>query len=143
MFENQVFTWLLLDTLVPLLGASILFLLWGGLRYIANDDKGKFTYGWSQSLDSLGWLYGGAIIAVQSSVTGYEANGANIQFWLVLFSSAVCWLTLIAAMGYRGEKTGWKPPTSLRVFSLILVSSIIWTSYDIRDSILIASGVVG
>jgi hypothetical protein len=60
--------WLLLEGLLPLAGAGVIYLLWGAFRYVAATDKAQFTYHWREAADPLGWLYGAIIIAAQSAL---------------------------------------------------------------------------
>jgi len=126
------YDWLLFGAAVPLFGAAVLFLLWGGLRYVVASDKSKFTYHWPQALDSLGWLYGGAVLAFQAGAKGWGHPKTGIVPFYCFVAAAICLLLLIAAMTERGQNGQWAPPKSLAVISVALVVSIVGAGLSVQ-----------
>jgi hypothetical protein len=121
--------WLLFDGLLPLLGAGVLFLLWGGIRYVTATDKSVFNYSWKQARDPMGWLYGAAILAMQAA--SQSAVSGNSLLTVSCFAAgAVCLLLLLSAMTNRGEDPTWKPPRSLEVVVGILILAILTAGYN-------------
>lgn len=117
---EQAVKWLLLEGILPLLGATVLYMLWGCLTFIVSNQK-PFAFQWSQAVDSLGWLYGASILGVQAGMRVLGQSNAGVIPYFCFGASAVCLLTLLAAMAERGRDTKWKPPVSMIVLSCILV----------------------
>jgi hypothetical protein len=123
--------WLALEALLPLFGAAVLFLIWGGVRYIVNGAQ-AFTYHWRQAYDPLGWLYGGAVLAFQAGTKAYGHPNAGSLPIYCYGSAAVCLLFLIAAMSERGQSTSWSPPRLFTGVSVLLVLAILVASYNVQ-----------
>ena len=123
--------WLFIEGLAPLLGAGVLYVLWGIFRYLATDNKQSFSYEWWQAADPLGWLYGAVIIAVQSAMKCTAAKN-NVLLWMCVFGGLACLLLLMAAMTDRGTKQAWKPPSSLQITAVLLVAAILYAGFQVR-----------
>jgi hypothetical protein len=116
--------WLVLEGLVPLLGAAVLYVAFGVARLLAAGKSSSFKYSWSACVDPLGWLYGVAILGMQA---GWKSYGARVSvdrtaFCFVVAGAAL--LQLFAAFVSLGEDPAWRPPTYLKVvaaFSVLLV----------------------
>lgn len=123
-------TWLLLEGLLPLMGAGVLYLIWGIFRYISTMEKAQFAYHWAEAADPLGWLYGGVIIASQSAKRCFSASSEhNILGWSCVIGGVVSLLLLTAAMTDRGAVSAWKPTSLLRNSSLGLIALILIAGY--------------
>lgn len=118
------FKWLFLEGILPLLGAATLYTLLGFCTYLVASE-GSFSFQWSQAMDSLGWLYGGVIIAVQSGVKGLDVPNSGALPIACFVVSFMCLLILIAAMTERGRSSTWQPPRLLKIFSSALVVVIL------------------
>jgi hypothetical protein len=129
--SNMQLKWLFLEGLVPLLGAGILYILWGIFRYLATDNKQSFSYEWWQAADPLGWLYGAVIIAVQSAMKCTTSEN-NVLLWMCVLGGLSCLLLLMAAMTDRGTKQAWKPPSSLQITAVLLVAAILYAGFQVR-----------
>lgn len=134
------FDWLLFGAAVPLFGAAVLFLFWGALRYVVAGDKSKFTYHWPQAFDPLGWLYGGAALAIQAGARGWGHPKTGIAPFFCFVAAAICLLLLIAAMTERGQDKQWIPPKSLIVVSVALVLSIVGAGLAVQFDVLQGQG---
>ena len=62
----QQWRWLLLEGVIPLFGAGILYWLYGLARMATSTSSIRFV--WSEAVDAIGWLYGGLIISVQMGI---------------------------------------------------------------------------
>ncbi|HTN62489.1 MAG TPA: hypothetical protein VL147_13220 [Devosia sp.] len=125
-------SWLLFSGVLPILGAAILYLLWGGLRYVASDNKSGFTYHWLEAADPIGWLYGAVIIAVQSTQLSLTRPDGSIFAWLFGCCGFTCLLLLIAAMTDRGAKDAWRPPLTLQIMAGALVLAILYAGFRVH-----------
>lgn len=128
--------WLLIEGILPLLGAAILYLLMGMSSYVVSS-KGTFNFNWLQAFDPLGWLYGGTIIAVQAGIKAMSLPSPGMLPATCFVVSAVCLLILMAAMNERGKHHGWAPPNRLKSFSALLVIVTLYAGYQTQ---FIASG---
>jgi hypothetical protein len=118
----QNWRWLVLEGILPLFGASVLYLLLGMGRWVSYQKSAgaSFTFAWKEALDSFGWLYGATVIAAQSAKKLFAASGVSSSVgWMNVIAGAMCVLVLIAGMLNRGETAGWKPPPRFHVTSII------------------------
>lgn len=130
---NPTIKWLILEGLLPLLGAGILYVIWGCCRYVASGNKSTFKFEWLQALDPLGWLYGAVIIACQSGLKGLAIKNSGLLPLMCFAVAAICFLLLISAMTERGQASGWQPPLSLQIWSGILVIGILFAGFRVQD----------
>ncbi len=106
-------------------------ILWGAFRYLADADKAKFQYAWAEALDSLGWLYGAGILALQSARRSLAANvGLTVPLYCFL-AAAVATLALVAGMTNRGTTPSWRPPRSFHVTSVVWTLAILAVRYRV------------
>lgn len=134
MVMDNATKWLLLEGILPLLGAAILYLLMGLSSYVVSS-QGRFTFHWVQAFDPLGWLYGGTIIAVQAGIKTLSLKEPGVLPAACFTVSAVCLLILMAAMTERGKNQGWLPPARLKTFSVLLVIVILCAGYQAQTMI--------
>ncbi|MDE1167268.1 MAG: hypothetical protein PW845_18300 [Pseudomonas sp.] len=123
-------SWLLIQGILPLLGAAILYTAMGICSFIVRNGKDSFAFQWTQALDPLGWLYGGSIIAIQSGIKGLSLTDAGILPQSCFAVSVFCLLMLITAMTERGRTPTWAPPIRLKLFASALVVIILWAGYE-------------
>ena len=124
------FKWLVMEGAVPLLGAAALYTVMGVCTYIVSTAKGAFAFQWSQALDSLGWLYGGAILAMQSGMKGWDVKNVGVLPQTCFAVALVSLLILIAAMLERGKDPSWQPPKLLKLLSAVLVVAILYAGFE-------------
>ncbi|WP_350012547.1 hypothetical protein [Pseudomonas asiatica] len=127
--------WLVMEGAVPLLGAAVLYTALGICTYIVSTAKGTFAFQWSQALDSLGWLYGGAILAMQSGMKGWDVKNVGVLPQACFAVAVVCLLILIAAMMERGKNPSWQPPKLLKALSALLVVIILYAGFETQLTI--------
>lgn len=132
-FDDLRLNWLVFEGILPLIGAGILYIMWGICRYIASNNT-NFTYAWSQALDPFGWLYGAVILAFQSGfkTLSYGNNSLTLSVSCFL-AGIVCSLLLMSAMTERGQSPNWHPPKSLQFFSILLVMVILYTGFQVQN----------
>ena len=128
------YKWLLLEGVIPLLGAAVLFLVWGACRYLVAKDKSTFRHDWWAALDPVGWLYGGAVLAAQAGVRCAGTESPTLTTFC-FGAAGICLLVLIAAMSERASDTTWQPPPSLRASSIVLVIAILYAGYEVSYTV--------
>ena len=129
MLWNAAGQWVVLQGILPLLGAGALFLLWGAIRWLTISDKSKFAYSWAQARDPMAWLYGAAILSVEAGSTSASAGNSSSLTILCFVAGVVCLLLLLSAMTNRGENERWKPPKSLELVAILLIIAILTAGY--------------
>jgi hypothetical protein len=122
--------WLLVEGLIPILGASCLYMFLGGCRWVAAADKKKFEFDGLRALDPLGWLYGAVIISVQSGLRSFTITGAGFLSIGCFVGAGMCFLLLVAAMNEASAAQGWKPPISLQIGAGLLVGAILFAGFS-------------
>jgi hypothetical protein len=125
--------WLLLEGILPLLGAGILYVIWGGCRYVVSSDPTKFAFEWAPALDPLGWLYGAVIISCQSGLRALPVSNAGVLPYVCFAAAAICFLLLVSAMTERGASAAWQPPPLLKIFSGGLVVAILFAGFRVQS----------
>ena len=125
--------WLLLEGLIPLLGAAFLYVAWGACRYVVAANKTGFQHDWKAALDPIGWLYGGAVLAAQAGAK-CVGTGSPILVSMCFGAAAVCLLILIAAMSERASDAAWQSPPSLRWSAVVLVVGILYAGYTVAET---------
>jgi hypothetical protein len=128
-------SWFLFEGLLPLIGAGLIYLLWGVFRYLASTNKAQFTYHWSEAADPLSWLYGSVILAAQSALQSFSSHGNQALAWACLCIGLVSLLFLVAAMTDRGATSAWKPPLSWQLFATVLVGFTLFVGLKVHTPI--------
>jgi peptidoglycan/LPS O-acetylase OafA/YrhL len=124
--------WLIIEGLIPLFGAGVLFLVLGVFLYVATQDKSRFSYTWSGFFDPLGWLYGATILAVQAGVKSSHSPENLTLTFLCFAAGAICLLLLVAAMFLRGGNKTYDPPVTLKVVTVLFVIVILAAGYNVN-----------
>lgn len=131
MFEQTQIAWLLWEGLVPLFGASGVYLASGFYKRLASPGS---IFAWSEAVDSMGWLYGALIIAVQSAVRLFEAGApyfhAGIGCIICVFA---CGMQLLAGMNERGANRSWQPPKQFKLFAVVIIAMVLVSRYLVRS----------
>lgn len=123
-------TWLLLEGMLPLMGAGAIYLAWGACRYIVTMEGTHFAYDWTEAADPVGWLYGAFVIAVQSAIRCFSTSGdRKLLASGCIVGGVFCFFLLLAAMSERGAISDWKPSALLRRLALGLVVCILFGGY--------------
>jgi hypothetical protein len=132
--------WLLLEALLPLFGATLVYLALGGGRWITLRRGQQFRWRWREATDSMGWLYGGAILAVQAGFKADESEiflqyPENIAVWVSFAAAGFCAILLTSAMFARGDDPCWKPPPAMLILTCALMAVIVCAGYMIQESV--------
>lgn len=130
--------WLLLEALLPIFGAAMIFTLLGMAKWIVTPKPKRVNWAWKEALDSIGWLYGGAALAVQTALLGQGTSIYDEEPYVVVIcfgSALVCGSVLAAAMFARGEDADWKPPPMMLAFTCVLMVLLISSAFRIHDSL--------
>jgi hypothetical protein len=122
--------WLVGEGLIPLLGASVLYLAIRAGGWIMANPKPGFKFYLGEALDPMGWLYGGAVLALQTAIRRGEY--LSLRIWLVL-EGALCLLLLVLAMTNRADskakQTQYVPDKSASLAAGVLVAGILYTGF--------------
>ncbi|MDP3671485.1 MAG: hypothetical protein WA191_19580 [Telluria sp.] len=122
--------WLMIEGIAALFGAGVLYLLVG----VAFKVVGSTTpFAWREAVDSMGWLYGAMLIAIQSSARFFNAvEPSPLRAVGCIVATGVCCLLLIAAMYLRGATAGWTPPNSMKLVVGMFAIFILVLGYQAR-----------
>lgn len=138
--SGEAIHWLLVEGLLPLFGASILYWLWGACRRTTWDSsKGVFKFSWKGAFDIMGWLYGATVLSMQAGMASYELHKVILS--IVCFSAGViCLLLLLSAMTDRSQNSEtkdseWKPPVSLHVVGIPLILAILFAGFEAHNGV--------
>jgi len=123
-------SWLLLEGLLPLIGAGVIYLVWGVCRYAATVQRSEFIYRWGEAADPLGWLYGAIIIAAQTAVRDFTlSNHRFVLGWGCVILGGSCLLLLVAAMTGRGATSSWRPPFPFHLLTVVFVGATLYIGF--------------
>ncbi|MFM0390092.1 hypothetical protein [Paraburkholderia dipogonis] len=131
--------WLLLEVLLPLFGATLVYGALGAAKWLVTPESRRVKWAWKEAFDSMGWLYGGAILAVQAGIKGEDTviyGQHTAVVWACFVVAGICGFVLAAAMVARGEDADWKPPPLMLVFTCVLMAMIVFSAYKIQDAAL-------
>ena len=123
-------SWLLLEGLLPLFGAGVIYLVWGVCNYAATAERSEFAYRWGEAADPLGWLYGAIIIDAQTAVRDFTLSSHRFALgWLCVVFGVVSLLLLVAAMTGRGATSSWRPTRLLQAVTLVFVGATLYIGF--------------
>lgn len=129
--------WLLLEALLPLFGATLIYGLLGAAKWLVTPKSKRVKWAWREAFDSMGWLYGGAILAVQAGLKGEDTaiyGQETYVVWTCFAVALICGFVLAAAMVARGEDPDWKPPTIMLISTCVLMAVIVFSAFKIQYS---------
>ncbi|MBS0417180.1 MAG: hypothetical protein JSR66_05675 [Proteobacteria bacterium] len=123
-------SWLLLEGLLPLFGAGVIYLVWGVCTYAAAVETSEFTYRWGEAADPLGWLYGATMIAAQNAVRDFTLSSHRLALgWGCVVVGIICLLLLVAAMTNRGATWTWRPKCIFQAFTIVFVGTTLYIGF--------------
>ena len=133
---TEAVKWLLIEGLVPLFGAGVIYLAMGLCVLVVEKQKGKaFSYPWREAFDPIGWLYGGAVLSTMIAVRSTAAVVPAILQFFAILTSAACLLLLITAFRTKAEKADWKPSSLMSWVSGILVAATLYTGFLVQSDL--------
>jgi hypothetical protein len=133
MFTEAQWDWLWFEGVIPLFGAGLLYLAWGCVRRVTATSWTSSSYTWKEAIDSMGWLYGALIIAVQSALKSAASTPPSAQLkWGCIIAAGFCALLLLSAMNERGQNPSWQPPPMLKGVAILLVLGILWVGCTVQ-----------
>jgi hypothetical protein len=122
--------WLAGEGLIPLLGASVLYVVIRAGGWIMSNQKASFKFYLGEALDPMGWLYGGAVLAFQTAIRRGEV--LSLRLWLVI-EGALCLLLLVLAMVNRADskasQSQYVPDKAASLAAGVLVAGILYTGF--------------
>jgi len=125
--------WLLLEGLLPLLGANVAYVLLAGAFINARNptaapgSPGSFKFSWEPASDAMGWLYGSCLLAIQLGSAAISSKPlAGVGFFVLAF---LCSFQLMAGLYYRGSDQNWKPPRNLNYTAMAVVAVVLVAGY--------------
>jgi hypothetical protein len=130
MLNQPQYVWLAIEGIIPLFGASVVYLISGCFKKLASPGS---TFAWKESVDSMGWLYGSLIIAVQAAtrlITGGAENAA-LGFGCIV-CAGICGLQLLSAMNERGANSNWQPPLGFKLAAFVMTLLILTAGFEAR-----------
>jgi hypothetical protein len=128
--------WLLMEGLLPLVGASGLFLAQAGARYVVQANRSGFRFGFKEMLDGPAWLYGAAVLAIQQA---WKSQGRDdcFSFSIFCYLGAVgCALIVMAGLEERRRDELYRPPTSVHIVAVVLMAIVLASGYRIQCLVL-------
>jgi hypothetical protein len=128
MLTDAQMKWLFLEGLVPIFGAGFFYILWGVMRYLTSSAATPFSFAWKEAVDSLGWLSGILIIAIQSAIRGWDAADGHWLSYGCIGGALLCFMLLLSAMNDRGQNPAWQPPLSTKLASILLVVGLLFAA---------------
>jgi hypothetical protein len=132
MLAHTSFTWLLWEGLMPLFGASGVYLASGFYKRLASPGS---TYAWGEAVDPMGWLYGALIIAVQSAVRLFEAGAPYLYAGIgCTICILACGMQLLAGMNERGADRSWRPSRQFKIAALVTIAIVLVSGYLARST---------
>ncbi|MDF0732306.1 hypothetical protein P0Y43_16465 [Pseudomonas entomophila] len=130
---DSSFKWLVWEGVLPLVGTALLYWVMQGCFRIAQAPS--FTFKWSEAIDSLGWLYGAAVLAIQAGVKGWDLKAMGpvpALSWGIAFA---CSMLLIAAICSKAADPNWKPGRPMKVAATILTIAVLWAGFRTQNVI--------
>ena len=133
---SEALKWLLIEGMVPIFGAGLIYLLMGICLLIVEKKQGKpFRYPWKEALDPIGWLYGGAVLATMIAVRSSAPTVSAALQGFAIGSAAMCLLLLITAFRTKAEDPAWRPSTLMSTASGILVAGTLYTGFLVQTDL--------
>lgn len=120
--------WLLLEAMVPLVGTAILY--WALLLCFRVAESTSFTFQWEEAIDSLGWLYGAAVLAIQASVKGWDSKATGLIPAGCAGIAIACFLMLITAMFSKAADATWKPGKRMKIGATLITVVVLVAGFQ-------------
>ncbi|MDH4585654.1 hypothetical protein E8F20_27790 [Pseudomonas sp. BN415] len=114
--------WLLFEGLLPLIGTALLY--WSILAGIVVAQTSSFNFKWHEAIDSMGWLYGASVLAIQAAFKGWTAPKTGYIPYFCALIALACFFMLIAAIFAKAADSNWQPGQRMR-WSATLITVLV------------------
>ena len=132
------FKWLVWEGLLPLVGTALLYWALQGCFRIAQ--AASFTFKWGEGIDSMGWLYGAAVIAIQAGVKGWGVESMGLIPGFCWFIALACSLLLIAAICSKAADPTWQPGQPMKWAATLLTVLVLLAGFQTQNVICCSAG---
>jgi hypothetical protein len=133
---NEPTRWFLMEGLLPLIGASVLFLAQATARFVVQTERSGFRFGFKEMLDGPAWLYGAAVLAIQQAGKAQGHNDCSALGWFCYGAAAGSALIVMAGLEERRRDDKYRPPTSVHIVAIILMTIVLGSGYRIQCLVL-------
>ncbi|MNF86108.1 hypothetical protein D3C84_685320 [compost metagenome] len=131
---DDALSWLLLEGIPPLFGAAALYWALAASLLVVGSSNIKFQ--WHDAVDSTGWLYGAAVLAVQATLKGAKHfSSINVLLYCSGALGLACLLLLISAMFAKAADKSWQPKTPMKVGAAVITILVLIAGYHIQKEI--------
>jgi len=138
---SVAFKWLLFEGLLPLIGTALLY--WALLGCFKMAQTSSFSFKWDEAIDSLGWLYGGAVLAVQAAIKGWGKEPTELISYFCAFIALACFLMLITAMFSKAADNTWQPGRYMKWGATVITGLVLSAGFRIQDLLCCIGGANG
>ncbi|WDM87537.1 hypothetical protein LG197_23455 [Pseudomonas asiatica] len=135
---DAAYKWLLLEALLPLVGTALLY--WALQGCFRITQTAAFTFKWGEAIDSMGWLYGAAVIAIQAGVKGWGLEYMGLIPGFCWFIALACSLLLIAAICSKAADPTWQPGRPMKLAATLLTALVLIAGFQIQNVICCSAG---
>lgn len=131
--------WLLFEGMLPLVGTALLY--WALLVCFAVvEAKNSMNFKWHEGIDSMGWLYGAAVLAIQTGFKGWGVATTGPIPWFCWAASIACFLLLIAAIFAKAADGTWQPKARMKWGATILTGLVLLAGFRTHQLLLELGG---
>lgn len=131
--------WLLFEGTLPLLGTALLY--WGLLACLPMvQSTSPFVFKWHDAIDSLGWLYGAAVLAIQAGIKGWGVDSTGVIPFFCWAISIVCFLLLITAIFAKAADSSWQPGGRMKFGATVITLLVLVAGYRTQQLICCSQG---
>ncbi|WP_065874864.1 hypothetical protein [Pseudomonas sp. 52 E 6] len=132
------FKWLIWEGMLPLVGTALLY--WALLGCFKIAQSPSFTFKWDEAIDSLGWLYGAAVLATQAAIKGWGQDAMGPIPWFCWLIALACSLLLIAAMCSKAADSNWKPGLPMKLVATLFTGLVLLAGFMTQNVICCSQG---
>lgn len=107
---------------------------WSLIRYLVQNEKKGFRFGWLEMLDGPAWLYGAAVLAFQQwwKTKSHPREVGLTIGWPCVIAAAVCVIIVVAILEERRKDPDYRPPRSVHVVALFIMITVMVVGYRIQ-----------
>lgn len=116
-------------------GAGVMYFCWCMVQLVAaNPPKKASEFKWGFALDSMGWLYVAAGMAVPCAIDCFRHHIYTSMSIGVCFAGAACLLLLLAGMNERAKNDEWEPSRAMLWVAGFLAFVVLFAGYKAHES---------